>query len=73
MFSLLFQKNLAQIGTVDRGMANCTVGGVGIEPGVERWGHGMTAETEVRNALVSQHVLVGGAMDFVTSRASFDP
>jgi len=59
MFSLLFQKNLAQVGAVNGSMADCAVGGVRIETGVKGWGHNMAAETKVGNALVSQHMLVG--------------
>jgi len=54
-------------------MADCAVGGVRIEAGVKRWGHCVTTETEVRNTLVSQHVLVGGAVNFMACCASFDP
>ena len=60
------------MGSVDCRMADCAVGRIGIKARVEGWSQHMAAETKVGNALVSQHMLVGGSMHFMTSRASFD-
>jgi len=59
MSSLLFQKNLAQVGAVNCCMADCAVGGVRIETGMKGWGHTVATETKVGNALKSQQMLVG--------------
>jgi hypothetical protein len=72
ILSLLFQKNLAQIGTMYRGMADGAVGGVRIETGMKGRGHNVAAETEIGNALMGQHVPVGGAVDLMTGPASLD-
>ena len=58
---------------MNRRMTDSAVGRLGSETAVKRRSSGMTAEAQVRSALMGQHMSVRTPMNLMTGRAAFYP